>query len=263
MVYSKESIYRRWFVKKLLGEFVINGAKVIYDGETKNGKSYPLIVCPKCGETRRVFPNHIWSLKTGAFSGLCRSCGKRGNYHLRYIEDEWLPTGSVIHWSERVHIVGEIPRVPVTCGRCGTKREIAISRPSRHPFTGHCIRCGVPRGRKNWKHPLPERRIKDEYVYIPTRSLCLSDLALAIDMADRSNYVAEHRLVMARMLGRSLSPKEIVHHLNGVKDDNRPSNLYLVKTPREHQAANGTTNKLLRAEIGRLQNLLAQAGIQF
>lgn len=43
----------------------------------------------------------------------------------------------------------------------------------------------------------------------------------------------EHRVVAEAMLGRSLGKEEVVHHINGRKDDNRPVNLQ-VMTRTEH-----------------------------
>jgi hypothetical protein len=40
-------------------------------------------------------------------------------------------------------------------------------------------------------------------------------------------YVLQHRIVMESKIGRPLRPHERVHHLNGVKHDNRPENLEL------------------------------------
>jgi hypothetical protein len=52
----------------------------------------------------------------------------------------------------------------------------------------------------------------------------------------RGRWRSEHRVVAVRMLGRNLLPNEHVHHIDGVKDNNDPSNLY-VCTNREHARA--------------------------
>lgn len=47
-------------------------------------------------------------------------------------------------------------------------------------------------------------------------------------------YVLEHRLVMELKIHRYLKRKEIIHHINNIKDDNRIKNLILFKNSKEH-----------------------------
>lgn len=51
---------------------------------------------------------------------------------------------------------------------------------------------------------------------------------------DKQGYVAEHRLVVEKHLGRYLTKLEVIHHINEVKTDNRIENLYLFSKRWQH-----------------------------
>ena len=81
----------------------------------------------------------------------------------------------------------------------------------------------------------PRQGYKETYI----KNLPLSEQVLFAPMFDKSGRVHEHRLIAARKVGRPLSKTEIVHHLNGFKRDNRPENLELLESKKQHHTGYG------------------------
>ena len=109
-----------------------------------------------------------------------------------------------------------------TCSTCNQQKEISVSQVrqsiKKGILTGKCRFCSPPKGvnNHNWKGG----RIVHKSGYARIHSPNHPNLT-------KEGYVLEHRLVMEKKLGRYLTPDESVHHINGIKDDNRPENLEL------------------------------------
>lgn len=128
------------------------------------------------------------------------------------------------------------------CVACGKERWVRLVRGKIEYAL--CIRCGA-RTRSTWRGG--RHRKKKGYIQI-----LLQPDNFFYSMADKQGYVLEHRLVVAKALGRCLQPWEIVHHKRGfAKDDNRyPETLQLVSDDRHNQITilENKINKLLEGQ---------------
>lgn len=173
--------------------------------------------------------------------------------------------------------------VTVTCQLCGCKydaqrkdakycalcrvvkhREYGQKTDAKRKIGGRCIDCGKPihRGsgirhrcrscsRKGplsvlWKGGKHKDRRGYVYIYMPEHP-----------RAGRFHniYVAEHQLVWEKAHSMLLPDNHIVHHLNGIKSDNRPENLVAI-TRKDHST--WTRIRALEARIRELESQLTR-----
>lgn len=101
----------------------------------------------------------------------------------------------------------------VACLDCGKARWVALRKGI--PVTKHCLSCSK-KGERNaqWKGG----QISDQgYIRIHQPKH---------HRATKAGYVQEHILVWEKTHNKPLPKGWVVHHYNGIRNDNRPSNLF-------------------------------------
>jgi len=185
--------------------------------------------CPFCQKLRWIWVANIRArVKRNCLTLRCPTCQSR-----KYLEpDEIKPEFQEFYDFGSQKVVEQHLLIKKTCPECKEEKWVRVEL-ARRLLTPFCR-----------KHPRrPNSRYRNEsrgYIGLHLHSLNSEELQLALPMLNLRKssfsklYIREHRLVMAKHLGRPLQPGEIVHHLDGNKSNNRFENLRLFTTAQHH-----------------------------
>lgn len=134
---------------------------------------------------------------------------------------------------------GHYSFICVKCPECQELRWVSKYTPNK--YSGCCQSCSM-RGERHWRWKGGRYKKTNGYVRIR-----LHPKDFFYPMVNANRELMEHRLIMAQSLGRCLHCWELVHHRNGIKDDNRIENLQLVTDDRHRQIT------LLECQINKLK----------
>lgn len=131
-----------------------------------------------------------------------------------------------------------------SCNNCGRNRWVQVQSAGKYNKCRKCHRIGY-NCEKNGKWKGGRKISRCGYIEI-----LLAPDDPYIKMARKSRYVLEHRLIMARALGRCLEEYEIVHHRDSNPNNNNLGNLVLI--------GDGSHNTMVEKTIRRKERRIAE-----
>lgn len=211
--------------------------------------------CVHCGKEFRGMPSEIARRKfcSKACVGLSRKAVRKTEWAqmtCKHCGEEfeapraWVKNGRRKYCSRRCHGLAS-----VAGRRKGRRHSEKSRRVMSDKATGRFLR----EKSSQWKGG---RYKAGQYWHVMVATLPSDAQTLARQMTSRT-YILEHRIVAAQAIERAIRANEVVHHINGDKEDNRPENLEVV--PRAaHSVHHRAIERRLASALAEIDRLRAE-----
>lgn len=158
----------------------------------------------------------LWSVRMPKLGDVARRCdvGLRGRQKVYW---DACPDCGKERWVQKIGA-----RCKSCHGRYAQKHQLKFWNESEHRVDCKCMRCRMKTDQWGENNHMWNGGVSYSGGY---KTIRIYPDNPYYEMADCQGYVMEHRLVIAKKMGRLLNSNETVHHVNGIKDDNRLENL--------------------------------------
>ena len=236
-----------------LGEVLLGREIGIANG--RDSHKFVWLACPACGFQRWVAD---CVTRRKGYTGKCYLCSRRKRrlFPNPILANKMPEIGEIRYgWDipskrDKSFLTTRKRYIWQLCPLCNQGFWADLMNAKRPNFTGLCFYCNSSeRGKLNnrrgeanacWKGGRIKR---GEYIHIK-----VNPGDFYYPMAGKQGYIAEHRLIMAKYLNRCLLPWEIVHHKNGIANNNRLENLQLL-SPSRHIPSTRLANEVKKLKI--------------